>query len=89
VNLPSPLLSLTYPPTCRLDIKDYLNFLYKILLRLPEANYTRFEEAPIMLTCLRLAFMRRVEFSSERVAAFTKRIWTVAPLVDHEVGFPC
>jgi hypothetical protein len=33
-----------------------------------------------------LAFIRRLEFSSERVAAFVKRIWTIAPLVENDVA---
>ncbi|GKY94613.1 hypothetical protein MPSEU_000426800 [Mayamaea pseudoterrestris] len=61
----------------QIDPKEYLQPLYKQLRRLCSDEIDR-NVMTTILRCLEAAFLRRREFSTTRIAAFVKRICTVA-----------
>jgi nucleolar complex protein 3 len=61
----------------QIDQKEYISPLYSQLARVgTEENSQR--NTKILLQCLTLAFIKRKEYSTVRVAAFLKQIFTVA-----------
>lgn len=61
----------------KVDQKEYIRPLYSQLPRLCVAKNSQ-QYTETMLTCLQLAFVKRREFSTVRIAAFLKKIFTVA-----------
>lgn len=61
----------------KIDVKEYVTPLYSQLARLGTEEHSR-TNTTIVLQCLTAAFIKRREYSTVRVAAFLKQIFTVA-----------
>lgn len=61
----------------QIDVKEYITPLYSQLGRLATEENSR-ANTDIVLQCLAAAFIKRREYSTVRVAAFIKQIFTVA-----------
>lgn len=64
--------------TLNIDPKEYIMPLYSQLPRLAGCEPEKIKTClPIALKCLEAAFLQRREYSTTRVAAFVRQIWTV------------
>jgi nucleolar complex protein 3 len=61
----------------QIDPKEYITPLYSQLARIGTDQNSR-QNTKILLQCLNLAFLKRREYSTVRVAAFLKQIFTVS-----------
>jgi nucleolar complex protein 3 len=61
----------------QIDQKEYITPLYSQLTKLVTEESCR-NNTPIMMQCLTLAFVKRKEYSTVRVASFLKQMFTVA-----------
>eukprot|EP00934_Nitzschia_sp_Nitz4_P006768 Nitzschia sp. Nitz4//scaffold102_size76354//16773//18647//NITZ4_005628-RA/size76354-processed-gene-0.35-mRNA-1//-1//CDS//3329532237//6758//frame0 len=61
----------------KIDVKEYVTPLYSQLSRLTTEENSQ-KNTSIVLECLTAAFIKRREYSTIRIAAFLKQIWTVS-----------
>jgi nucleolar complex protein 3 len=61
----------------QIDVKEYITPLYSQLARLGTEENSK-TNTEIVLQCLKSAFIKRREYSTVRIAAFLKQIFTVA-----------
>jgi hypothetical protein len=78
----------------KIDEKEFVHFLYKLLLQFGDASQAppreedgmmttsqRDSTLPILLRCVWAAFIRRKEYSNQRVASFVKRLSMIALII--------
>ena len=74
----------------QVDTKIFVNQLYKVLGRFADPSELKVtnQEMVLLLRCLHLALFKKKEIQSERIAAFLKRLATVASVADPHHAVP-